>query len=136
VLLKLFDAKGVLRWFTLLAMVSVALALFGGREVSVRAFPACGFFLSVMFSIVFSLSLNSRASHHGALSGILCSGILGGALVPLLVGVLGDALGLRTAMTLVFLTLTYILSVSFWARPLVRNETVSVARMLRLSGQS
>ena len=50
------------------------------------------------FSVVFSLALNSVPEHPGAFSGILCTGILGGAVVPLLVGVLGDHIGLRLAM--------------------------------------
>jgi fucose permease len=66
--------------------------------------------------------------HHGAFSGILCTGILGGALLPLLVGVLGDRLGLRLALTVLFLTLGYILSIGFWARPLITNETVTLRR--------
>jgi MFS transporter, FHS family, L-fucose permease len=126
VLLKLLDSKLVLAVFTLLAIATVAIALFGSAEASLRAFPMAGFFLSVMFSIIFSLALNSAASHHGAFSGILCTGILGGALVPLLVGVIGDHYGLRIAMTTVFATLGFILSVSVWARPLVRNQTVSL----------
>ena len=48
-----------------------------------------------MWSIIFSLALNSVSRHHGAFSGILCTGILGGAVVPLLVGALGDRIGLR-----------------------------------------
>ncbi len=43
--------------------------------------------------------------------------------MPLLVGLLGDRFGLRVALLSVFVTLTYILSVCFWARPLVRDET-------------
>lgn len=124
VLLRLFDARAVLAGFTVLAIGCVALALFGPAQASVLAFPASGFFLSVMFSIVFSLGLNSVSGNHGALSGILCTGILGGAVVPLLVGVLGDHVGLRLAMTVVFATLGFILSACFWAHPLVRNETV------------
>ena len=89
VLLKLLDAKVVLAAFTLLAFVSVGLALFGSAQTSLIAFPMCGFFLSVMYSIVFSLGLNSVSRYHGALSGILCTGILGGAVVPLLVGISG-----------------------------------------------
>ena len=131
-LLKLIDSKIVLGIFSILAMVCVAVALYGSKDAALMAFPTAGFFLSVMFSVIFSLSLNSVARHHGALSGILCSGILGGAVLPLLVGVLADRMGLRTAMAMVFVTLAYILSVSVWARPLVRNETVSIARALRL----
>ncbi|HEV8329932.1 MAG TPA: MFS transporter [Steroidobacteraceae bacterium] len=129
-LLRLLDSRVVLAMFSVAAIVCIALALFGPARVAVQAFPAAGFFLSVMFSIVFSLALNSVPRHHGAFSGILCTGILGGALVPLLVGVLGDWLGLRAALTVLFATVGYVLSVSFWARPLIRNETVTLRRLL------
>jgi FHS family L-fucose permease-like MFS transporter len=130
VLLRLLDARVVLATFTTLAIGCVGLALFGSAEVSLRAFPASGFFLSVMWSIIFSLALNSVSRHHGAFSGILCTGILGGAVVPLLVGVLGDHIGLRQAMLTVFLTLGFILSISWWARPLIRNQTVGIFELL------
>ena len=135
VLLKLLDSRIVLGAFTVLALVCTGLALYGPPEVSLAAFPATGFFLSVMFSIVFSLALNSLSEHHGAFSGILCTGILGGAVVPELVGILGDRFGLRVAMLTVFVTLGYIFSVSLWARPLVRNETVSLAELVSLRGR-
>jgi fucose permease len=115
-----------------LAVVFVGLALFGPANVALFAFPATGFFLSVMYSIIFSLALNSMSRHHGAFSGILCTGILGGAVVPLLVGTLGDRFGLRIAMLTVFVTLGFILSVTWWARPLIRNETVSFAQLIGL----
>lgn len=128
VLLKLLDSKLVLAAFTLLAFASVGLALFGSAQTALVAFPMSGFFLSVMYSIVFSLGLNSVRRYHGALSGILCTGILGGAVVPLLVGLLGDWFGLRIGLLSVFATLAYILSVCYWARPLVRNETILTNR--------
>jgi MFS transporter, FHS family, L-fucose permease len=128
-LLRLFDSRLVLAMFSVAALVCIALALFGPARVAAQAFPASGFFLSVMFSIVFSLALNSLPRHHGAFSGILCTGILGGALVPLLVGMLGDWIGLRAALTVLFATLGYVLSVSLWARPLVTNETVKLRQL-------
>ena len=132
VLLRLFDAQRVLAVFTVLAMACVALALFGSATLSLAAFPACGFFLSVMWSIIFSLALNSVSRHHGAFSGILCTGILGGAVLPLIVGLLGDRLGLRLAMLTVFVTLGFILSIAFWARPLIRNETVGIVDLFNV----
>ena len=127
-LLKLLDSKLVLAMFSTLAIACLALALFGSASLAVLAFPCAGFFLSVMFSVIFSLGLNSVAQHHGAFSGILCSGILGGAVVPLLIGVVADHWGLRAGLALVFVPLLYILSVSVWARPLVRNQTVYSGR--------
>jgi fucose permease len=132
VLLKLLDARLVLALFTVAAFVCVAVALFGPAAASRLAFPLSGFFLSVMFSVIFSLALNSVSQFHGAFSGILCSGILGGAVVPLLVGMLGDHIGLRSAMFAVFVTLAFIFSVSLWARPLVRNETVHFLELIRV----
>jgi fucose permease len=126
IILKLVDSKLALKVFTLLAMVTVALALFGPAGVSLWAFPVAGFFLSIMFSVIFSLALNSEEKHHGSFSGILCSGIFGGALVPLIIGWIGDQIGLRFAMLFLYITLGYILAIPFWAKPLVDNQTIKI----------
>lgn len=124
-LLKIIDSKLVLRIFSIAAMISLATALLTGNGMTAYyGFIGVGFFASVMWSVIFSLALNSLPGNHGAFSGILCSGIIGGAIVPLIVGVLGDAIGLRGGMAFVFITLSYILSISFWAKPLIRNKTI------------
>lgn len=133
-LLKLFDSKIILRVFVIAAMIALATALTtSSGQTAYVSFIAVGFFASVMWSIVFSLALNSVSSNHGAFSGILCSGILGGAVVPLIVGVLGDAFGLRVGMSFVFLTLSYLLSITFWAKPLIKNKTVSLKELFKSS---
>ncbi|MGB8319904.1 MAG: MFS transporter [Ignavibacteriaceae bacterium] len=124
VLLKLVDSKLVLRIFVIAAMICLAVALFSSGNIPLYFFPATGFFLSVMWSVVFSLALNSLDKHHGSFSGILCTGIIGGAIVPLIIGYLADFIGLRFGMLFIFVTLGYILSVSFWANPLIKNETI------------
>jgi fucose permease len=124
VLLKLFDSRVVLRLFTVGAIGSLLAALFGPVEMALYAFPLTGFFASVMWSIVVSLALNSVPHHHGTFSGILCTGIAGGALVPLVVGGLAELVGLRFAMLFLLLTLGYIFSLTLWAKPLVTNAQV------------
>lgn len=124
ILLKLFDSRRVLVGFAVAAMVALALALFGPARVSLWAFPTIGFCISVMWPIIFSLALNSMERHHGAFSGILVTGIAGGALLPPVVGFFGDLLGLRVGTTVLFLTLGYILSIGIWARPLITNVTI------------
>jgi fucose permease len=99
-------------------------ALFGSGEIALYAFPLVGFAASVMWSIIFSLALNSLESHHGSFSGILCTAIIGGAVVPLIIGWLGDMFGLRIGMLFLYIPLGYILSIGFWARPLIANETM------------
>jgi fucose permease len=126
VLLKFFDSKLVLKLFAGAAIFSLTAGLFGPAQVALWALPLVGFFASVMWSIIFSLALNSMKNNHGAFSGILCSGIIGGAIVPLIIGVLGDAIGLRGGMTFMYITLGFIFSIGFWAKPLVNNKTISL----------
>ena len=131
VLLKLIDSKRILKIFTILTMVTLIIALFGPAEISLYAFPATGFLISMIWGIIFSLALNSEKMHHGSFSGILCAGIFGGALVPLIIGWLGDHIGLRLAMLFLFVTLGYILSVAFWAKPIINNKTVNLRELIR-----
>ncbi|WP_166922743.1 MFS transporter [Flavobacterium poyangense] len=128
VLLKFLDSRKVLILFATAAIISLTLALFGAAEISLYAFPLCGFALSVMWSVVFSLALNSLKNNHGAFSGILCTGIVGGAVTSLIIGKLGDIMGLRYAMTALYITLGYILSIGFWAKPLVNNATINLKK--------
>jgi MFS transporter, FHS family, L-fucose permease len=123
-LLKILDSKIVLRLFTIASLVVLLLTLFGNTQMAVYGFPALGFCLSVMWSVVFSLALNSIPKYHGTFSGILCTGIAGGAIIPLIIGQLKDMIGLRAGMLVLFISLGYILSISFWAKPLVANETI------------
>ena len=123
-LLKIFDSRSVLVFFTAGAILSLSAALFGPTAVALYAFPLCGFFASVMWSIIVSLALNSVSLHHGTFSGILCTGIVGGAVVPLIIGGIAELAGLRYAMLFLFLTLGYVLSIGIWARPLIKNETI------------
>jgi len=127
-LLKLWDSRKVLIWFTAAATVTLSAALFGSSEIALYAFPLTGFFASVMWSVIFSLALNSYSSNHGSFSGILVTGIVGGAIVPVIVGWLGDMFGLRIGMMFLYLTLGYILSIGFWAKPLVTNETIRLTK--------
>ena len=123
-LMKLFDSRSVLVVFAGAAIITLSLALFGNVAVSTVAFPAAGFFLSIMWSVVFSLGMNSVPHHHGTFSGILCTGIVGGALVPLIIGGIAELVGLKYAMMTMYITLGYILSIGVWARPLINNATI------------
>ncbi len=122
--LKIFRSKHVLKGTALLAIISLTLGLFGPLSVAKIAFPAVGFFFSAMWPVIFSLALNSVPSEHGTFSGILCTGIAGGAIIPAIIGGVADLFELRIGMFLLYITLGYILSIGFWAKPLVENKTI------------
>ena len=121
ILLKAFDSRRVLLGFSVCALAALTVALFGSATASRYAFPAIGFFASIMWPTVISLGLNSVKEHHGSFAGILCTGIVGGAIVPLVIGKIGDAIGLRSGMLVLYVTFGCVLSLGLWARPIVTN---------------
>jgi fucose permease len=125
VLLKVLDSKIVLRIFTGVALIVLTFTLFGKVEIALIGFPALGFCLSVMYAIIFSLALNSVSKYHGSFAGILCTAIAGGAIFSLVIGKLKDLIGLQSGMMILYLPLVYILSLSFWAKPIIRNAVIS-----------
>ena len=122
ILLKVFDSRRVLGVFGIGALACLSIALFGPSEISRFAFPCVGLFASVMWPIIISLALNSVLEHQGALAGILCTGIMGGAIMPLLIGRIADSFGLRAGMCLLYVTFGWVFAVSLWAKPLITNQ--------------
>ena len=129
VLLKFVDSRKVLIGFSTAAIITLLFSLLGSKEVAIYGFPMVGFFASVMWSITISLALNSLDRHHGSFSGILITGIAGGAIIPLIVGWLGDWMGLKAGMFFLFIPLLYIFSIGIWAKPLINNETYSARKI-------
>lgn len=123
-LLKLMDSRKLLVAFTIFAVIFLSLGLFGSAQVSLYSFSIVGFFMSVMYPIIFSLALSSVSEHHGSFAGILVTGIIGGAIVQILIGGLGNIIGLRAGMCFLYLTFGYMLAIGFWAKPLITNKTI------------
>lgn len=58
---------------------------------------AVGFFNSIMFPTIFSITLERAQASKASTSGLLCLAISGGALLPLTVGAIADGVGLSMA---------------------------------------
>ena len=129
-LLKIFDSRIILISAVCSAVFFLTAALFGPGNIALIAFPMVGFSLSVMWSIIFSLALNSVNKHHGSFSGILCTAIIGGAVIQLFIGWLGDNFGLRVGMSFIYITLSYILFIGIWAHPIIANETIKFKKFV------
>jgi len=128
ILLKLIDSRKILLVSVSLSVICLMVALFGPGNISRIAFPAIGFLISVLYPIIVSLALNSLEEHHGSFAGILCTGIVGGAIVPWIIGGLSELFELRFAMLFLLLTFGYIFSVGIWARPIILNKTIRLGK--------
>jgi MFS transporter, FHS family, L-fucose permease len=85
---------------TLNAAVAAVLCLLvsqSGGDVSAYAALVIGLFNSIMFPVIFTLTLERSTASQAATSGLLCMAIVGGAILPLLVGAVADSAGLHTS---------------------------------------
>jgi FHS family L-fucose permease-like MFS transporter len=99
----------------LLALCAIAAAtlvtasmLLGGRT-AMWTMLAVGFFNSIMFPTIFALGVAELGPLTGSGSGILTMAIVGGAILPLVQGVIADHIGLHHAFILPVLCYLYIL---------------------------
>ncbi|HVI99362.1 MAG TPA: sugar MFS transporter [Sphingomonas sp.] len=83
------------------AVIAAVLCLYvvveGGVSAGYAAI-AIGLFNSIMFPVIFTLTLERSTASTEATSGFLCMAIIGGALVPLLVGKVADMSDYATAL--------------------------------------
>jgi len=77
---------------------------------------AIGLFNSIMFPTIFSLACEGLGRRAAEGSGIICMAIVGGAIVPLLTGMVADITGLKLALAVPALCYAGILGFGLYAR--------------------
>jgi MFS transporter, FHS family, L-fucose permease len=87
---------------------------FSGPSVGVAAL-AIGFFNSIMFPVIFSITLEKSTASAGSTSGLLCMAIVGGALLPPLTGKIADLQGLQAGFFLPLCAYAVIALIAFKA---------------------
>ena len=92
----------------ILAVVLVAAAILTSGKTAMFVILAVGLCNSIMFPTIFSLALRDLGTETSAGSGALCLAIVGGAVIPLLQGVLADTIGLQPAFIVPLLCYLYI----------------------------
>jgi FHS family L-fucose permease-like MFS transporter len=78
-------------------------------NVAMWSIIAVGLFNSVMFPSIFTLGIAKLGPLTGDGSGLLVMGIVGGAILPVLQGVLADRIGIHHAFILPAICYVYIL---------------------------
>ena len=107
VMQKLAAGK-VLAFSAALAIVLIVITIFASGQLAMWAILLVGLFNSIMFPTIFSLAINSLGQHTSQGSGILCLAIVGGAILPLIQGVLADSIGLQNSFLLPIICYVFI----------------------------
>ena len=100
VLLARFPASKLLGLFTAVAALLCLYVVFVGGVNAGFVALSIGLFNSIMFPVIFTLTLERSTARAEATSGLLCTAIVGGAAIPYLVGQLSDAVGYAAALAL------------------------------------
>ena len=98
--LRLAPPGVVLCAAALLAAALATVSMLSTGHVSAYCLLAIGLANAIMFPTIFSLALEGLGLRAAQGSGLLCVAIVGGAIVPLLMGMLADATSLATSIAL------------------------------------
>ena len=123
-LVKVLDGKILLNIYSLTSALLLLAALFSSSDLSVLSFKLLGLTISGIWSVMIALALNSISNNHGMFSGILLTGIIGGAIFPFIIAIIGQFIGLKYGMLMILFGLLYIGYVGFFARPIVSNKLI------------
>jgi FHS family L-fucose permease-like MFS transporter len=109
----------VLAFNGIVAIGLVLLTLLTQGQVAMFSLLAVGLCNSIMFPTVFSLATVGMGEFVAEASGILCTAAVGGAIMPLLQGVLADYVGVHYAFIVPVICYIYIVFYALKGRRVV-----------------
>jgi MFS transporter, FHS family, L-fucose permease len=113
-LLRFIAPGRLLAAYACFAVLLLATSIFTSGATAMWTVLAVGLFNSIMFPTIFTLALAGTREHTAQASGILCTAIVGGAVIPPLYGALADQVGLQTAFLLPIACYLYIVFYGVW----------------------
>ena len=108
-LLQQMKPQSVLTACAIAVIVLVLISTNTSGNLAMYSIIAIGLFNSIMFANIFTMSMEGLGKFTGQGSGILCMAIVGGAIVPVVTGMLADFAGLQKALMITILCYGYIL---------------------------
>jgi FHS family L-fucose permease-like MFS transporter len=107
-LLRIFPPRRMLVFYACAASMLVAASLASSGLIAAASLLLIGVFNSIMFPTIFALTINRFPDDSSAVSGLLCLGIVGGAVISQLQGLLADSIGLQASFILPLACYLYI----------------------------
>ncbi|MGQ7871216.1 MFS transporter [Sunxiuqinia sp. sy24] len=81
----------------------VALIFAGGKFQIFALYGVIGFTIANIFPIIYGMAIQSRPDKANEISGLMITGVFGGAIIPFFMGLLSDAIGSQVGSVLVIL---------------------------------
>ncbi|HEY1985853.1 MAG TPA: sugar MFS transporter [Terracidiphilus sp.] len=122
-MLTMINAGRLLGIFGLLAVSCVVISISSSGTVAVWSLILCGFFNSIMFPNIFALGITGLGPMTSKGSGLIMTAVVGGAIIPVLLGGLVDHFGFRPAAILPVICYLYIAFYGFVGHKPTRTLT-------------
>jgi MFS transporter, FHS family, L-fucose permease len=107
-ILSKFNPGKVLGTYGLMAVGLITISIMATGVISMWTLLLVGFCNSLMFPTIFTLSIKGLGKYTDQASGILCTAIIGGALIPLLFGTVADSTGGNLKLALIIPIICYL----------------------------
>jgi FHS family L-fucose permease-like MFS transporter len=107
-ILTKFKSGPLLGIFGLAATLFVFVSMFSSGQVAIWAVVICGFFNSIMFPNIFALGIAGLGPMTSKGSGLIMTAVVGGAVVPYLLGKAADVIGIQHALIIPAICYIYI----------------------------
>ncbi|RKR13229.1 FHS family L-fucose permease-like MFS transporter [Maribacter vaceletii] len=108
-ILKKFKPQHVLAFCSISAFALVTLAIVTNGYFSLTCLSIVGFFTSIIYPIIFSLSMQDLKEYTKTGSSVFLLGIVGGAIVPPLMGYISDTVGIKYSFIIPLICYVYLL---------------------------
>lgn len=114
-LLARVSEKSYFKWNMAVVLVAMLLLFFAfGKPIILLLIGIIGFFASSIFSVLFSLALKARSEKANEVSGLMITGVFGGAIIPPLMGLATDCVKAQWgSLCVITLCIIYLLFCSF-----------------------
>jgi len=124
----------MLLYFALCGIVALLVGMFSDGNTSAMAFISSGLFCSTMWPCVFALAIAGLGRHTNQGSSLLIMMIMGGALVPLLQGVLADAVGIHMSFWVGVACFAYLAFYALRATGILRRQGIDLDKLAAEGG--
>ena len=109
-----YSSRSFFLWGMMLAMAALVGLLFSNQLwVILAMIIILGLSIANVFSIVFSAALKKMPNHTNEISGLMIMGVAGGAVFPIIMGLVSDSLGQVAGISVLALAFIYLLFISF-----------------------
>ena len=109
-----YSSRSFFLWGMMLAMAALVGLLFSNQLwVILAMIIILGLSIANVFSIVFSAALKKMPNHTNEISGLMIMGVAGGAVFPIIMGLVSDSLGQVAGISVLALAFIYLLFTSF-----------------------